>query len=154
MLNIGLSTGCLLGRWQQTVSVMLEKDKGSPKIDRLRIIQLFEADYNFVLSLILGHRLMNFARKHCQFNESQYGSLKGKQAQSAIHNKVLTYDYFRLQKDNAATVEFDAAANYDRILPAIAVIACRRLGLANKVGDLFFHSLNKLTLSLPSPAAA
>ena len=138
MLNIGLSTGCLLGRWQQTVSVMLEKDKGSPKIDRLRIIQLFEADYNFVLSLILGHRLMNFARKHCQFNESQYGSLKGKQAQSAIHNKVLTYDYFRLQKDNAATVEFDAAANYDRILPAIAVIACRRLGLANKVRDLFF----------------
>ena len=73
---------------------MLKKDKGSPKIDRLRIIQLFEADYNFVLSLILGHRLMNFARKHCQFNESQYGSLKGKQAQSAILNKVLTYDYF------------------------------------------------------------
>ena len=144
MLNIGINTGCSLSRWQQTVSVMLEKDRGSPKIDRLRIIQLFEADYNFLLSLILGHRLMNFARRHCQFNESQYGSLKGKQAQSAVLNKILTYDYFRLQKENAATAEFDAAANYDRILPAIAVVACQRLGLAKKVGDLFFDSLNKL----------
>ena len=144
MLNIGINTGCALSRWQQTVSVMLEKDKGSPKIDRLRIIQLFEADYNFLLSLVLGHRLMNFARKHCHFNESQYGSLKGKQAQSAILNKILTYDYFRMQKENAATAEFDAAANYDRILPAIAVIACQRLGLAKKIGDLFFNSLDRL----------
>lgn len=144
MINIGLNTGISLNRWQQTISVMLEKDKGRPKINRLRIIQLFEADYNFVLSLVLGHRLMNFARRHCGFNESQYGSLKGKQAQSAILNKILTYDYFRMRKENAATAEFDAAANYDRILPAIAVIACRRLGLATKIGDLFFHSLNKL----------
>ena len=73
---------------------MLKKDKGSPKIDRLRIIQLFEADYNFFLSLVFGHRLMKFARQHCQLNNSQYGSMKGKQAQSAILNKILTYDYF------------------------------------------------------------
>ena len=105
--------------------MMLEKDKGSPKLDRLRIIQLFKADYNFPFSLVFGHRLMSFARKHCQFNLSQYGSTKGKQAQSAILNNILTYDYFRLQREDAATSEFDAAANYDRILPAIAVIACR-----------------------------
>jgi len=87
---------------------------------------------------------MKFARQHCQLNDSQYGSMKGKQAQSAILNKILTYDYFRLQKENAATSEFDAAANYDRILPAIAVIACERLGLATKIGDLLFKSLDQL----------
>ena len=124
---------------------MLEKDKGRAKIDCLRIIQLFEADYNFFLSLVFGHRLMGFARRHCVFNESQYGSLKGKQAQSAILNKIITYDYFRLQREDAATSEFDAAANYDRILPAIAVIACQQLGLAVKVGDLLYSSLEKLT---------
>ena len=70
--------------------------------------------------------------------------MNGKQAQSAILNKILTYDYFRLRKENPATSKFDAAANYDRILPAIAVIACQRLGLAPKVADLLFNSLNKL----------
>ena len=144
MINIGIASGHALERWKHTVSVMLEKDKGSPKLDRLRIIQLFEADYNFFLSLEFGHRLMKFARKHCCFNESQYGSLKGKQTQSAILNKILTYDFFRLQRENGATSEFDAAANYDRILPAIAVIACQRLGLADRVGELLFNSLEKL----------
>ena len=62
MLNIGLSTGVAFDQWKHTISVMLEKDKGSPKLHRLRIIQLFEADYYFLLALIFGHRLMQFAQ--------------------------------------------------------------------------------------------
>ena len=61
MLNIGLCSGIALERWKKALSIMLEKDKGSPKIERLRIIQLFEADFNFLLALIFGHRLMRFA---------------------------------------------------------------------------------------------
>ena len=75
MLNIGLIAGTALKRWKQTLSVMLEKDPGSPKLDRLRIIQLFEADYNFLLAVLFGHRLMGFARQHCSLNESQYKSM-------------------------------------------------------------------------------
>ena len=59
-------------------------------------------------------------------------------------NKILTYYYFRLTKENAATAEFDVAANYDRILPALVVIACRRLGLGKQAGDLLFDSLANL----------
>ena len=92
MINIGFSSGVVLERWEHKISVMLEKDKGSPKLHRLRIIQLFEADYNFLLALVFGHRLMRFAQKHCDFNESQYRSMNGKQAQSAILNKILMYD--------------------------------------------------------------
>ena len=55
MINIGLKTGQALKRWKNTISVMLEKDKGKPKLHRLRIIQLFEADFNFLLSLVFGH---------------------------------------------------------------------------------------------------
>ena len=123
---------------------MLEKDKGSPKLHRLRIIQLFEADYNFLLALIFGHRLMLFAQEHCNFNDSQYGSVNGKQAQLAVLNKILTYDFFRVCRENATTSEFDAAANYDRILPAITIIACQRLGLAEKAADLVYDSLKDL----------
>ena len=74
-------------------------------------------------------------------NESQYGSMGGKQAHSAVLNKILTYDLIRLTKQDAATSEFDAAANYDRILPALAMIACQRLGLAEKPAELLYNSL-------------
>ena len=75
---------------------------------------------------------MIFAQKHCDFNESQYRSMNGKQAQLAILNKILSYKYFCLHKENAATSKINAAANYGRILPAVAVIACQQLGLAKK----------------------
>ena len=68
--------------------------------------------------------------------------MNSKQAQSTILNKILTYDYFQIRKENVATSEFDAAANYGRILPAVAVIACQRLGLAEKAANLVYGSLN------------
>ena len=55
MCNIGLASGIALNRWKTTLSVMLEKDPGRPCLDRLQIIQLFEADYNFVLAVVFGH---------------------------------------------------------------------------------------------------
>jgi hypothetical protein len=35
---------------------MLEKDKGDPKIDRLRIICLYEADYNIFLKIMWAQK--------------------------------------------------------------------------------------------------
>ena len=126
---------------KKTISVMSEKEKGQLKLHRLRIIQLFKADFNFLLSLVFGHRLMTFAWKHCNINDLQYGSMSRKQAQSAVLNKIITYDIFRLLKQDCATTEFDAAANYDRIFPALAMIACQRLGLAQKPAELMYNSL-------------
>lgn len=108
---------------------MLEKDKGSPNIHRLRIIQLFEADLNFLLALIFGQRLTKFTQEHCGLNKSQYGSIRGKQCQSTVLNKVLIYDILRTTREEAASAEFDAVACFDRIIPALFVVACRRLGL-------------------------
>ena len=140
-MNIGLRTGQALERWKKTISVMLEKDKGQPKLHRLRIIQLFEVDLNFLLSLVFGHRLMKFARKHCRLNESQYGSISEKQAQLVVLNKVLTYNRIRLTHQDAATSKFDAAANYDMILPVLAMIACQRLRLTKNPENLLYNSL-------------
>ena len=62
--------------------------------------------------------------------------MSGKQAQSAGLNKVITYDLIRLTYQDAATSEFNAMANYDRIMPTLAMIVCQCLGLAKKPADL------------------
>ena len=94
MINIGLNCGVALNRWKRVLDIMLEKTPGDSRIHWLRIIQLFEADLNFLLALIFGHRLAMFANKHCNMNYSQFGSTAGRQCQSAVLNKVLLYDSF------------------------------------------------------------
>ena len=58
-------------------SVLNEKDPGRPHINRLRIIHLFEADFNYVLTLQWGHRLVRRAWEldiHQQFMQPESSS--------------------------------------------------------------------------------
>ena len=45
-------------RWAYALKLMIEKDKGIPRVSRLRVIHLLEADYNFVLRNMWGRRLV------------------------------------------------------------------------------------------------
>ena len=56
--NIAISRGIAVPRWSQAVNVLIKKDKGQPRINLLRIIHLFEADYNLFLKLMWGSRLV------------------------------------------------------------------------------------------------
>jgi hypothetical protein len=51
-LNIALFHGIALPRWCNATNILLEKDPGRPTINRLRIIHLFEADFNFLLKIL------------------------------------------------------------------------------------------------------
>ncbi|KAI2494432.1 hypothetical protein MHU86_20115 [Fragilaria crotonensis] len=46
-MNIVVTRGIAIPRWCRATNVMIEKDAGKPCIHRLRIVHLFEADYNF-----------------------------------------------------------------------------------------------------------
>ena len=50
-----------LQRWEQVYQTMLEKIKGVPRIDKLRVIQLIEADLNMALRIIFGRQLVHHA---------------------------------------------------------------------------------------------
>jgi len=49
MLNYAIRHTYSYSRWQNVVNVMIQKDPGVTKIHRLRVIHLYEADYNFLL---------------------------------------------------------------------------------------------------------
>ena len=70
--------------------------------------------------------------------------MRGRRCQSVVLNKVLTYDILRITKEEAALVEFDAVARFDRIIPALVVLVCGRLGLGKQAGELFLDSLTNL----------
>ena len=99
----------------------------------MRIIQLFEGDFNGVLKYILGRKLMWHITKNKVVDADTYGSRIGKTATEAILNLQLIFDNCRIWKRNFGMIFNDADGCYDRIPPVLADIALRRLGCLEMV---------------------
>ncbi len=128
-LHLILEQGLVLTRWCNAVNIMIEKDNGQPKITRLRIIHLFEADLNFFLKLQWGSRLVCRADTHNLLNDGQHGSVPRRTAMDPIMLTELTTDLCRQLKHNLARFDNDASACYDRIIVALGMLAARRCGM-------------------------
>ena len=142
MITIPFQQGYAPQRWRKAVQVMLEKDKHSPKINRLRIIQILEADLNLGYRLIWGKRMVESGETSNALHNSQYGARKSKDSTAAAFNKVLTYDIARQQRTNLCIFYNDAKGCFDRIVPSLAALACRRLGLPKKTARLMTEVLS------------
>ena len=120
---------------------MLPKDPGMPKVERLRVIQLLQADYNFVLRIIWGRRLVWNAQKYGIYMPAQRAQ-PGNLCIAAALNKVLSYDLMRQTKKLAASFDNDAKGCYDNIVPPQAMVNCRRLGLPKPAAKILTTILN------------
>ena len=65
--------------WQFGINSLLTKEHGNFRIDWLRIILLYEADYNFN-NKMLGKMMMYHAEKENRLAPEQYGSRRSKTA--------------------------------------------------------------------------
>lgn len=93
VLHITLNKGIALAQWCNAVNVMLE-DHGTPNINRLRNIHLFEADYNLpvVLKLLWGSRLVCHAVQLNLLHPCQHGSIPRHTTMDAIMLTQLSTD--------------------------------------------------------------
>lgn len=140
-MNIVVSRGIAVPRWCNATNVMIEKDPGLPRIHRLRIIHLFEADYNFFLKLQWGHRLVRHAVSLDLLHDSQYGSIPRRTAMEPIMLTQLTSDLCRILKHDLARFDNDASACYDRIIVALGMLAARRCGMPSNAIRLHAEAL-------------
>ena len=128
-LHVIIKRGITLTRWSNAVNIMIEKDQGTPRITRLRIIHLFEADFNFFLKLIWGSRLVKRTVHLDLLNDGQHGSVPRRTATDPIMLTQLTTDLCRILKHNHARFDNDASACYDRIIVTLGMLAARRCGM-------------------------
>jgi ribonuclease HI len=108
---------------------MLEKIPGTPRIDKLRVIQLFEADFNLTLGIFWGRKLVKQSEQYKALGNEQWGSRPGRQALDPAMLKELTYEVATTTRQNIATFDNDAKACYDRIIMSLAAIRAKQLGL-------------------------
>lgn len=72
LISIPFEFDFTLDQWLNALQVMLEKSKGNPRPDKLRVIQLIEADLNMMLRIIFGRRLVHSAEdNYYRFSQLQ-----------------------------------------------------------------------------------
>jgi hypothetical protein len=129
-MNIVIERGIAIPRRCNATNVsMIAKDSGRPRIHRLRIVHLFEADLNFFLKLQWGHRLVRHAIKLNLLHDSQHGSISGHAAMDPIMLTQFTSDLCRILKHDLFRFDNNASACYDRIIAALGMLAARRYGM-------------------------
>ena len=141
--NIPFMTGYSPQRWQHGINSLIPKEKGNYRINRLRTILLYEADYNFN-NKVLGRRMMSTAEKLSILAPEQYGSRKRMTAILCALNKRLMFDLLRQTKRPAGICSCDLHSCYDRIVHSFASIAMQRAGAPSAAIESMFSTIQKL----------
>jgi hypothetical protein len=141
MINLPLRHGFAPKRWCTSITVMIEKDPGNPHIKRLRVIHLFEADYNLSLKLLWGSRMVHQGEDNNCFGNQQHGSRPRHQCINAVFMKTLTYDLMRILRLSLIVFTNDATGCFDWIMVSLAMIAAFRLGMPRLVARMHSSAL-------------
>ena len=132
LLNYALKFGYSYQRWQSIVNAMLEKDPGTPKIHRLRVIHLYEWDFNLLLC-VKWRALLHHVCDNRLINKACYGTMPGHSSLDPVFIKEMEYEMARLTRRPLIHFDNDAASCYDRIPCFLANLASRKYGMAKQV---------------------
>jgi hypothetical protein len=127
IMTVPLDAGFCPERWKQAVDVMLEKVPWIPRSDKLRIIQLMEADINQVLRIAFTINSTRLAKDHEGIiSEHQYGRAH-KTCMTPVLNKFLTIQILIHKKLEGIVFDNDAKGCFDRIISGIAIACLKRI---------------------------
>ena len=124
--------GITFKRWTISWHCMIKKLE-EPYINKLRIIQLFEGDFNGGLKYLLGKLFMKKLIKEKSIDPSAYGSIPGKDAVEAMMALQYLYDNHRILRKDLIVVFNDAEGCYDRVRPNHSEICSLCLGCSKNI---------------------
>jgi hypothetical protein len=119
--------GFYLQRWTRVINVMIYKEPGNYNLDKLRVIHLFEADFNLMVGILFGRRAMYHARDKALLHDGQGGRL-GSECMDVTITKVLHITMAHLTKTPLGLFESDAEACFDRLVMLFVFLCFIALG--------------------------
>lgn len=130
-INIPFQYGFSYKRWQNSTHIMLKKE-ALPYIHQLRIIQLFEADFNASLKILYSHRMMPHGDKNNFSGEQAQGAQKGRTPQDLIINLQYTAINSAVTRTPISYCFNDQKGNFDKIRHNSNGVLQRRMGMSKE----------------------
>jgi len=129
--------------WKVVWNMYLEKIPGSPYINRLRTLHLFEGDYNLILKWYSSRGFLQKAEQHHRLHNSQGGGRPGCSAIDLACKKLVLSDHIRITRTTAIDVSKDVARCFDRMIESCMNLSCHQQGA--DVQYLKLHALLQQT---------
>lgn len=143
LLNSAIEKGFYLDRWLKIVNVMIYKKPGSIDIESLRVIHLFEADFNLVIGLIFGRRTIYQAIDNGWIPDSQVARPYS-ECTDGLLSKVLHMEIAHTTKTSLGGTDFDAASCFDRIRMNYALSIYRQHGVSESACKMWEQTLHNV----------
>jgi hypothetical protein len=137
MINYSIRHAYSYTRWKQVVNVMIEKEPGNARVHRLRVIHIYEADYNFLLQA-KWREMIRTAENENTLHPGQYGGRAGRDALIPTFLEEMKNEISYATRKSLINFDNDAASCYDRIIPCLASLIGRKFGLHRNI--VFVHA--------------
>jgi hypothetical protein len=144
LLNLAIQSSYSMHRWHTVISAMIEKIPGTPRIDKLRIIHLYEADYNLFCRIMWARRMMTNAENRKFIAKSQFGGRKGHKPMDMVLKQQLNVEYSRMTRTPLATLDQDFASCYDRMTVTLSALLSRNHGVPRNACHVLADSLRQM----------
>lgn len=144
IMNIAIQQTHPLERWKLVHNFFLEKIPGKPLIGKLRVIHIFEADYNLLLKYFISKKATHHAIYHKTTATEQSGGRPNCTAIDEAVRTVVTFETCRLQRISGGVIYNDAKACFDRVIENISNLTCLNAGAPIKVLDLHSQTIHSM----------
>ena len=141
IMELSMKYSIILDRFLGVALTLLEKDEGSPKIHRLRPIALVETELNCIAKAHWAQDLMTSIESNNLITDDQYGGRKGRQAHSAVFNKVLYFNIQHQLVESAVFIDKDARNCFDRFIPNLITLENEALGSSPEASQFMIQTL-------------
>ena len=142
-MTLPFTYGFSLARWETSIHCMLQKES-KPFLHRLRIIQLFEADFNTYTKYIFGRRLLRYTETRGVSDTESFGNRPHRSTHDALTIARLICDEARLNRRCVALLTLDLCGNYDRMVRRLTTLVTRREGIPRKTAIAHVQTLRKM----------
>lgn len=127
---------------------MIEKIPGVPRINKLRVIHLYEVDYNAFNKMIWQRGVIWDAHQQATLNPAQSGSRPYHTSREVVMSKDQKYLHSQLTCSSMATMDNDAKSCYNRILASLALIISHHFGVPEELCKTVGNTLRLMQLRL------
>ena len=144
IINLATSTGIPLKRWTMSEVIMIQKEINNPKINRLRVLNKYEAEFNLVLKLFWPRLTTKHLESRNRLGETQWGSRPHRNADNVSLIDEVIKEIHRITCKPLVKVQNDATACYDRMICNLSMLCSRAFGVPDKVCQLQANSVSKM----------